>query len=132
MTLPVLISGAGLGGVCLAQALKNNIPFKIFERFGRGNIGAQGYRLRITTHCVSAMEEALTPEMFSLFGKTCASIPKLGVKIKRDGSSTAPFGLSPGAPGGRSYTVDRSVFREALLTGLEENTLFDNCLKSFT
>lgn len=133
MTLPVLISGAGLGGVCLAQALKkNNIPFKIFERNGRSNACAQGYRLRITSHGVSALEDALTPEMFALFEKTCADAPRLGVRVKPDGSSTTPFGPSPGAFGGKSYTVDRSVFRDTLLTGLEENVFFEKNLEHYT
>lgn len=133
MTLPVLISGAGLGGVCLAQALKkHNIPFKIFERYGQSNVSAQGYRLRITSHGVEALEYSLSTEVFSIFEKSCADAPKLGVRIKPDGSSTAPFGGPPGGPGGRAYTVDRSVFRDALLTSLEEHVFFEKNLESYT
>lgn len=134
MTLPVLISGAGLGGVCLGQALKkNNIPFKIFERYAKTNLNPQGYRLRISTHGISALEYALTPNVFSLFEKTCADAPKLGVRVRPDGSPTAPMGLPSGTPpGGKAYTVDRSVFRDALLTGLEKNVLFEKNLEQYT
>ncbi|KAJ5744593.1 hypothetical protein N7533_009463 [Penicillium manginii] len=132
MSLPVLINGAGLGGVCLAQALKkNNIPFKLFERNGQSNVRAQGYRLRITSSGVEALDKALTPEVFTLFEKTCADAPKLGVRVKPDGS-TAPFAAPPGGPGGRAYTVDRSVFRDTLLTGLEGNVFFDKNLEQYT
>ena len=134
MTLPVLISGAGLGGVCLGQALKkNNIPFKIFERCAKDNFSTQGYRLRISTHGVSALNYALTPEIFSLFEKTCAEAPKLGVRVRPDGSPTAPMGLPAGvSPGGKAYTIDRSVFRDALLTGLEGNVFFEKKLEQYT
>lgn len=33
---------------------KNNIPFKIFERCAKSNLRTQGYRLRLSTHGVSA------------------------------------------------------------------------------
>lgn len=136
MPLPILIVGGGLGGVCLAQALrKNNIPFKLFEQDERHSLRTQGYRLRITEHGVKAFEEALTPEIFTLFEKTCATTAGFGVRVKPDGTEL-PFGAPGGPPGpppgsvsDRAYTVDRSTFREALLTGLDEHVFFG---KSFT
>ncbi|KAJ5987141.1 hypothetical protein N7451_011506 [Penicillium sp. IBT 35674x] len=130
MTLPVLIIGAGLGGICLAQALrKNNIPFKLFEQDEQHNLRTQGYRLRITEHGVNALKESLTPDLFTLFQNTCATTAGFGVRVKPDGTSI-PFG-SKGPPGppprmlsGEAYTVDRSTFRETLLTGIEEHTFF--------
>ncbi|KAJ5717105.1 hypothetical protein N7488_002751 [Penicillium malachiteum] len=131
MSHPVLIIGAGLGGVCLAQALhKNNIPFKLFEQDERHNLRSQGYRLRITEHGVNALEQALTPELFTIFEKTCATTAGFGIRVKPDGTST-PSSSSGGLPGPppstlspRVYTVDRSTFREAMLTGLEEHVFF--------
>ncbi|KAJ6013692.1 hypothetical protein N7540_008283 [Penicillium herquei] len=131
MSHPVLIIGAGLGGVCLAQALhKNNIPFKLFEQDDRYNLRSQGYRLRITEHGINALEQALTPDLFALFEKTCATTAGFGIRVKPDGTSI-PFSSSGGPPGPppsslsqRAYTVDRSTFREAMLTGLEEHVFF--------
>ncbi|KAJ6109470.1 hypothetical protein N7486_001705 [Penicillium sp. IBT 16267x] len=75
MALPVLIIGAGLGGICLAQALrKNNIPFKLFEQDEHHNLRTQG--------------------------------------------------PPPGTISDEAYAVDRSTFREALLTEIEEHTFF--------
>ncbi|KAJ5904114.1 hypothetical protein N7504_006497 [Penicillium tannophilum] len=130
MTFPVLIIGAGLGGICLAQALKkNNIPFKLFEQDERHSLRTQGYRLRISEHGANALKESLTPDIFTLFQKTCATTAGFGVRVKPDGTPI-PFGLNglPGPPPGtlsdEAYTVDRATFREALLTGIEEYTFF--------
>ncbi|KAJ5358994.1 uncharacterized protein N7496_011407 [Penicillium cataractarum] len=134
MPLPVLIVGAGLGGICLAQALKkNNIPFKLFEQDEKSTFRAQGYRLRITKHGVDALKEALTPELFTLFEKTCADTPAIGVRIRPDGTHIpSPGGFRPAGSQSKSYTVDRSTFREALLTGLEGHVFFGKSLEQYT
>ncbi|KAJ5180700.1 hypothetical protein N7492_003910 [Penicillium capsulatum] len=136
MALPVLIIGSGLGGVCLAQALhKNHIPFKLFEQDQRHNLRTQGYRLRITGEGVSALEDALTPELFSLYEKTCADWPSFGVRINGDGTPAGPPGR-PGPPphmnGAKAYTVDRATFREALLTGLDDHVAFGKHFNHYT
>ncbi|KAJ5166871.1 uncharacterized protein N7482_005652 [Penicillium canariense] len=135
MASPVLIIGAGLGGICLAQALKkNSIPFKLFEQDERSNFRAQGYRLRITQHGIDALKEALTPALFTLFEKTCAEIPSMGVRCKPDGtcnSSPGAFGPPPGFQS-KSYTVDRSTFREAFLADLEGDVFFGKSFEHYT
>jgi 2-polyprenyl-6-methoxyphenol hydroxylase-like FAD-dependent oxidoreductase len=46
---PVLISGAGIGGLLLAQSLRSHrIPFKLYERDTDGCSRSQGYRIRIS------------------------------------------------------------------------------------
>ncbi|KAJ5917481.1 hypothetical protein N7466_011035 [Penicillium verhagenii] len=138
MTLPVLIIGAGLGGICLAQALqKTNIPFKLFEKDDHHNLQTQGYRLRISESGTKALKESLTPDLFTLFQKTCATTAGFGIRIKPDGT-LIPFS-SAGGPSkpphatalGEAYTVDRSAFREALLTGLEEHTFFGKAFSHY-
>jgi 2-polyprenyl-6-methoxyphenol hydroxylase-like FAD-dependent oxidoreductase len=75
------------------------------------------------------LKEALAPELFTLFEKTCADTPAMGVRIRPDG---AP--LSSLLPGFRSksYTVDRSTFREVLLIGLDGHVFFGKGFETYT
>lgn len=58
----VLIIGAGLGGLCLAQGLrKQGIPFTVFERDPSPNYRSQGYRVRIDSSGYEALKEVLSP-----------------------------------------------------------------------
>ncbi|KAJ5677109.1 uncharacterized protein N7477_002742 [Penicillium maclennaniae] len=138
MTPPVLIIGAGLGGICLAQALRrNNVPYKLFEADYKSNFRTQGYRLRITKDGVKALQDSLTPGLFTLFEETCAETARMGIRIKPDGTpapSTLGLGPPPQAMSGSVYTVDRSTFREALLPSLEieGNVFFGKTFDHYT
>lgn len=59
MTSPVLIVGAGLGGICLAYTLekKNSILFKPFEQNEKRTFRAQGYRIRVTNYAIDVRIE---------------------------------------------------------------------------
>jgi 2-polyprenyl-6-methoxyphenol hydroxylase-like FAD-dependent oxidoreductase len=59
---PVLISGAGLGGLLFAQSLRSQgIPFKLYERDTDGSSRPQGYRLSISVDGLTALEQVLDP-----------------------------------------------------------------------
>ncbi|KAI9704556.1 MAG: hypothetical protein M1820_005469 [Bogoriella megaspora] len=62
--LPILIAGAGIGGLSLAQALKKEgIPFKIYER-DKG-LEARSAGWGITIHwAMSSLERCLPPNLF--------------------------------------------------------------------
>lgn len=60
---PILIAGAGLASLLLARSLlRSRIPFIIFERDQSIKFRAQGYRLRLSTEGLDAIEEVLGPE----------------------------------------------------------------------
>lgn len=68
---PILISGAGISALLLAQALvRANIPIQIFERDTSISFRAQGYRLRLSDVGLDAIEKVLGPEKFVKFWKT--------------------------------------------------------------
>ncbi len=67
----VLIVGAGLGGLCLAQALRqHNVDVHIFERDTSLWDRPQGYRLHIGPEGVNALYQSLPPELYHLFNAT--------------------------------------------------------------
>ncbi|KAL5358474.1 FAD/NAD(P)-binding domain-containing protein [Aspergillus floccosus] len=135
----VLIIGGGLGGLCLAHALKkNHIPFKLFEKDKKQDFRAQGYRLRISPPGTGALEYSLLPETWDLFKKTCARFDPTSPTGRVDAATAVPPADAPmlGGPpphmhGSDSlpYTVDRTVFREVLLAGLQSDVYFG---KQFT
>lgn len=69
---PILISGAGISSLLLAQALtRASIPCLIFERDASISFRAQGYRLRLSTEGLDAIEKVLGPEAFQKFWDKC-------------------------------------------------------------
>jgi 2-polyprenyl-6-methoxyphenol hydroxylase-like FAD-dependent oxidoreductase len=65
---PVLISGAGLGGLLLAQSLRSHrIPFQLYERDTDGSSRSQGYRIRISVDGLSALEQVLDSSQYERF-----------------------------------------------------------------
>jgi 2-polyprenyl-6-methoxyphenol hydroxylase-like FAD-dependent oxidoreductase len=69
---PILISGAGLASLLLGQSLlRASIPFLIFERDASISFRAQGYRLRLSSEGLNAIEDVLGPK-FQIFWDTCS------------------------------------------------------------
>ena len=61
-TFKVLIVGAGLGGLCLAQTLRrHDVEVEVFERDTSPWDRPQGYRLHIDSDGVNALYQSLTP-----------------------------------------------------------------------
>ena len=74
---PILISGAGISSLLLAQSLlRSNIPFRIYERDASIAFRGQGYRLRLADEGLDAIESILGPEFeefYGICGKTAGS-----------------------------------------------------------
>lgn len=83
---PILISGGGLSSLLLAQSLRlASIPFIVFERDSSISFRAQGYRLRLSSKGLDAIESVLSPEGFKKFWDTCG---------KTGGDGKQPGGLA--------------------------------------
>lgn len=69
---PVLIIGAGVAGLTLAQGLRlRSVPFRIFERHARSHV-KQGHRFRISRDGQAALDSVLSPQLRDLLGRTAA------------------------------------------------------------
>lgn len=129
MTLKVLIAGAGLGGLCLAQMLKNaGIEVHVFERDASPWERPQGYRLHIDADGVAGVSAALPPELLALFEATSMrALPYttmmdanlvLNKRIPIDTYSHTEHHVAQGLA--THVNVDRAVLRQILLTGLDD------------
>ncbi|KAJ8115013.1 hypothetical protein ONZ43_g4766 [Nemania bipapillata] len=119
----VIIIGAGLGGLTLAQSLRRSgIPFKIFERDASIGARPQGYRIKIHSEASASLRSVLTPELWHRFENTCGKTVLGESNLNAlNGAATASRKWRPGAGDGDIYSVDRSVLRHVLQQGLSDS-----------
>ena len=133
-TLNVLIIGAGLGGLTLAQSLgRAGIQCQIFERDKSPWDRPQGYRLHLDGDAINSVREVLTPELRAVFDATSQRTapyttilkPDLSV-VKRlftdDDLGKDAWPPHVGEP--EHCNVDRATLRQILLSGLEDRIQF--------
>ncbi|KAK4163987.1 hypothetical protein QBC43DRAFT_370219 [Cladorrhinum sp. PSN259] len=125
MAKPILISGAGLSSLLLAQSLRlSRIPFRIFERDHSFVFRAQGYRLRLSAEGLDAIESVLDAPTWTKFWDTCGKTGGAGF-AGYDAvtgellESTVPEGLT--SRGAKTIGISRGDMRQIFADGLEDN-----------
>lgn len=130
--LRVLVIGAGLGGLCLAQGLrKAGVDVAVYERDEGLVVRKQGHRVHIDSRGEQALRECLPQSLYDLFLITRGQ-PSRGVAMFRavDGQlqegGTQPFPES----GNEELVVvgsavDRLTLRQILLAGLDDAVHFN-------
>lgn len=113
----ILIIGAGLGGLALAQGLaKAGFNATVFERDESPSSRPQGYRISIRTLGMQALSELLTPEKISRLSK--AKVSDVG-----DGFTCANEKMEPffSVPQGQDAAVQflRTELRSLLQEGID-------------
>ncbi|KAL2104778.1 hypothetical protein VUR80DRAFT_9672 [Thermomyces stellatus] len=122
---PILISGAGLASLLLAQSLRSsNIPFRIFERDASFAFRAQGYRLRLSAEGLDAIESVLEPPLFQRFWQRCSKTGGSGfvafdAVTGEETEHLTPENLS--SRGGKVVGISRGDMRSAFAEGCEEH-----------
>ncbi|GAA1614750.1 NAD(P)/FAD-dependent oxidoreductase [Nonomuraea maheshkhaliensis] len=127
----VAVIGGGIGGLCLAQGLRQaGIPVTVYERDRSADSRLQGFRLNIEPTGSTALHACLPPALWEVLVAT-AGDPGPGisfrdermrplVRIGRDGGRK-PDPLDPTA--GR-HAVSRVTLRKILLAGLDDVVRF--------
>lgn len=115
---PILIIGAGVAGLTLAQGLRlHSIPFRIFERQARSHI-KQGHRFRILRDGQAALNSVLSPDLQDLLRRTTADrhrcAPRYVDARKLDFPAPVPVDPSDSMP------LDRTSFRMLASLGLQD------------
>ncbi|MFF4898120.1 FAD-dependent oxidoreductase [Streptomyces sp. NPDC001068] len=114
----VLVIGAGLGGLALAQGLsRDGVDVHVFERRADRGVGLQGYGLHLDEAGCAALREILPPANWS----------EIDARAGQAGSTAGFYDhrLRPltrvdnGRRGGRR-SIGRLGLRDALLEGLDE------------
>ena len=127
MLSKVLIIGAGTGGLCLAQGLKQaGVDVSVFERDRTPTDRLQGYRLHISPSGARAMEHCLPSALFREFLASAAK-PNTAVSFLDSDLKpllTLPLVTDPKAES-RELPVSRITLRKLLLRGLEEVVHFE-------
>lgn len=135
MSLEVLIVGAGVGGLCLAQGLRREgINVTVFERdtgpAGRG----QGYRLRINPDGDAALARCLPADLYALYQAT-ANRPYMSRGVVFDEQLNELFAAHPSTsafdPARANRVVNRRTLREVLLAGLGDRVRFGHEVAGF-
>ena len=121
MLSKVIIIGAGPGGLCLAQGLKQSgVDVAVFERDRTPTDRLQGYRLHISSNGARALEHCLPATLFQEFlgsvAKSNRAVSFLDSNLKR--LLTFAIVDDPHAES-REIPVSRITLRKVLLQGLE-------------
>lgn len=136
----VLIVGAGLGGLSLAQSLSRaGIACDIFERDDGPFDRPQGYRLHLDGDAINAAREVLTPELWRVLEMTSQWTEPyttiLGTDlsvIKRLPTRDNLGNVWPASDAsGRHANVDRATLRQILLAGLRDRIHFGKALDRY-
>ncbi|PVH99696.1 FAD/NAD(P)-binding domain-containing protein [Periconia macrospinosa] len=131
MTKPILIAGGGLASLLFARALhRAKIPFLVFERDASIVFRAQGYRLRLSSLGLDAIESVLGPEGFQKFYAKCGKTGGAGFVAVDPFTGETGETLGGGPPAvsnqpllsrdGKVVGISRGDMRSLFLEGLED------------
>jgi salicylate hydroxylase len=130
-TLKVMIIGAGIGGLCLAQGLRRTgISVTVHERTKARTDWLQGYRIHINPDGSRALHGCLPPAAWRAFLDTVSTdaggfgftTEQLDDLLRFTAAEITPAG----GPEGRHYGVSRISLREVLLSDLDDVVRLDH------
>lgn len=135
MSLHVLIAGAGLGGLALAQGLRRaGIGATVYERDPSPGHRPQGYRIHVDAAGHAALAACLPEDLYELYVATSTRTPKTPLAVFFDHrfeqirvGDTRAGDTSPRAPS----AVNRLTLRQILLARLGDTVRFGHELVSF-
>ncbi|RQR51985.1 FAD-dependent monooxygenase [Burkholderia sp. Bp9002] len=136
-TIHVAIVGAGLGGLCLAQALKRaGIGFDVYERDPALDSRQQGFRIRIDATGQHALAASLPDGLHALF-RAAASRRTAGTRfltpLLTPAAGRVPAGWQPDSQASEpeDLSVNRLTLREILMAGIEHHIHFDHAIDHY-
>lgn len=119
---PILIIGAGVAGLILAQGLRlRSIPFRLFERHPRSH-RAQGHRFRITRDAQTDLDNVLSPQLQCLLRQTAPVRNRFEPRYVDARELDFP---KPNPAGPESIPVDRAWIRSLTMLNIDDALEFE-------
>lgn len=117
----VVVVGAGLGGLCVANGLhKAGVDVEVFEAGERLQAVGQGYRININATGHNALRACLADECFQAYEDTLHRQPDPAVYLYSPALQLLSRRETPSAPG----AIDRATVRRLLADGLAGRVRF--------
>jgi 2-polyprenyl-6-methoxyphenol hydroxylase-like FAD-dependent oxidoreductase len=133
----IAIVGAGIGGLCLAQGLRQaGLDVTVYERDPSPESRGQGYRLHIDANGAGALRECMPRELYERYVQTSyrpeTDTPRITVLTKRLRTLRVVPLPVPEDSSPATGAVDRQVLREVLYSRLDERLRFGWEFTGFT
>ncbi|KAI1630905.1 FAD/NAD(P)-binding domain-containing protein [Biscogniauxia mediterranea] len=125
---PILIIGAGVAGLALAQGLRlRSVPFRVFERRARSR-SSQGHRFRVSGDGQAALDGVLSPPLRDLLRRTAADRhrfePRYVDAARLDHGSPTP--VDP-----ETMPIDRTWIRLLATLGIQDAIEYEKEFASY-
>lgn len=128
----VIIIGAGLGGLCLAQGLRRaGVDVGVYERDTGVEARFQGYRIGLGGPGWDALLACLPPRLHELLHATSGELAGPGRLVDEQLTELGLDEDEPLAQSMEANVVDRHVLRHLLLAGLGDTVTFGAALQTF-
>jgi 2-polyprenyl-6-methoxyphenol hydroxylase-like FAD-dependent oxidoreductase len=134
--LNVIVIGGGIGGLCLAQALKSgDVRVTVYER-NSASTWPEGYRIHINPVGSHALHACLPAALWKVFVATAGNPPAglgfLTEQLKELVVIGEEFMANTNAnPIDAHYPVNRIALRELLLAGMQDVIEFDKTFERY-
>lgn len=137
--LHVLVIGAGTGGLCLAQGLRQaGVSVAVYERDRTRSDELYGYRVGISPDGNRALHDCLPPTLFETYVATTAKTPFWSVMMTEQLSEMFSQSLDdfygdtePKDLASREFSVSRMTLRQVLMTGIEDLVHFEKVFSHY-
>ena len=131
----VIIIGAGVGGLCLAQGLSlSGVPVNVYERDASSTSSVAGYRLSISPTGNRALKSCLPDAVFDRLtiatGEPSRGVTFLDHRLNRLMAIDLPVHDRGSLDSERP--IDRAALRRALLEGMEGVVRFNKTFVSYS
>jgi 2-polyprenyl-6-methoxyphenol hydroxylase-like FAD-dependent oxidoreductase len=125
----ILVIGAGLGGLALAQGLnKAGIDVQVYEKDAAIVARFQGYRIGLQPYGWDALRTCLPGGLYDLAETTSGELTGPGLLFDEQLNLLSSGEIGPPED---SRVVDRNVFRHVLFSGLQDRVHFGRKLDHF-